>query len=70
MNATIFELFARERSTAVVRHRLRALGIKNRNKTDWNNTNISYILHNRTYVGELRHDGKWYRGAAGATDRA
>ncbi len=44
----IFELFARERSTAVVRHRLRALGIKNRNKTDWNNTNISYILHNRT----------------------
>lgn len=58
----IFELFARERSTAVVRHRLRALGIKNRNKTDWNNTNISYILHNRTYDGELQHDGEWYRG--------
>lgn len=58
----IFDLFARERSAAVVRHQLRARGVKNRSGSDWNNTNIAHILQNRFYIGELRNAGKFYRG--------
>jgi hypothetical protein len=58
----IFDLFARERSAAVVRHQLRARGVKNRSGSDWNNTNIAHILQNRFYIGELRNAGKAYSG--------
>jgi hypothetical protein len=59
---TIFELFARERSAAMVRHQLRARGIKNRAGKDWNNTNLAHMLQNRCYLGELKNAGKTYRG--------
>ena len=58
----IFDLFVRERSAAVVRHQLRARGIKNRAGKEWNNTNIAHILRNRFYVGELSNQEKVYRG--------
>jgi site-specific DNA recombinase len=59
---TIFELYARERSAASVRHQLRARGIKNRAGQDWNNTNLAHMLQNRCYLGELKNAGKTYRG--------
>jgi site-specific DNA recombinase len=58
----MFELFVSERSHAAVRHRLRTLGIKNRQGCDWNATSITYILRNRAYLGELVHAKCWYRG--------
>jgi hypothetical protein len=58
----IFDLFMRERSAAVVRHQLRARGVKNRAGKDWNNTNIAHMLKNRFYIGELSNQKKVYRG--------
>jgi hypothetical protein len=49
-------------SAAVVRHQLRARGIKNRAGKDWNNTNIAHILKNRFYIGEPSNQQKAYRG--------
>lgn len=49
----MFEMFVQERSIAIVRDRLRAMGYRNRQGKEWTTTSLAYLLRNRIYIGEL-----------------
>lgn len=59
---TIFNKYLELKSTAKVKHWLDENNIKSQNGKTLSVGNVNSILLNRAYVGEVGHNGVWYKG--------